>query len=206
MKMNQIAIAVAAALSTRMQVEWRAFRDFHTRGAEGVNRFGADELSQRGRTMNMAKSGITKGTTSTYTTTATTVCTIRGKFATGLTAQTNVATPTTDDGNADAAFRKLTDNQATVLVFGVNAAGAIRMAQGTIENTDVGVTTTAGAFRNPPQFPVLPNDFCAIGYLLVRTAPDAADWTAGTSNWTATGITASAVVEVTELPARPQTS
>ena len=168
--------------------------------------FGAEESANRGRTMNLVKSGITKGTTSTYTTLVATKCTIRGKFATDLAIQTNTATPTTDAGNASAVFRKLTDNQATVLVFGVNAAGAIQLAQGTIEDTEVGVTTTAGAFKNPPQFPQLPSDFCPIGYLLVRTAPDAADWTPGTSNWTATGITASAVVEVTELPDRPQTS
>lgn len=168
--------------------------------------FGAEESANRGRTMNLVKSGITKGTTSTYTTLVATKCTIRGKFATDLAIQTNTATPTTDAGNASAVFRKLTDNQATVLVFGVNAAGAIQLAQGTIEPTEVGVTTTAGAFIHPPQFPQLPSDFCPIGYLLVRTAPDAADWTPGTSNWTATGITASAVVEVTELPDRPQTS
>lgn len=202
MKLKQIAMLVAAAFASNV----RGLVAFSARGAEGVNRFGADEAANRGGTINLAKSGITKGTTSTYTTTATTVCSIRGKFATGLTAQTNTASPTTDAGNADAAFRALTDNQATVLVFGVNAAGEIKLAQGTIEPTEVGVTTTAGAFIHPPQFPALPTDFCPLGYLLVRTAPSAADFTPGTSNWTATGITASAVVEVTVLPDRPQTS
>lgn len=163
-----------------------------------------DQLTVRGRTMNMGKSGITKGTTSTYTTTVATKCTIRGKWATDLAIQTNTATPTTDDGNADAAFRALADNQATVIVFGVNAAGAIRAAQGSIEPTEVGITTTAGAFINRPQFPSLPEDFCAIGYVVVRTAPSAAAWTFGTSSWTATGITSTDVIEVSELPDRPQ--
>ena len=165
-----------------------------------------DQLTVRGLTFNPVKSGITKGTTSTYTTTATTECIIRGKFATGLSAQTNTASPTTDAGNNGAAFRALADDQATVLVFGVNAAGAIQLAQGTIEDTVVGVTTTAGAFKVTPQFPPLPEDFCPIGYLLVRTAPSASAWTPGTSSWTATGVTASDVVEVAVLPDRPQAS
>jgi len=158
------------------------------------------------RTISYVATGLTKGTTSTYTTTATSETAINGKRSTGLTAQTDTATPTTDAGTG-LAYRALTDNQATVLVFGVTAAGAIAVCQGGIEPTDIGVTTTAGAFRLAPQFPNLPDNFCPIGYLLVRTAPSAVDWTFGSSSWTATGITASAVVEVDgQLPDRPQTS
>tara|TARA_R110000868_G_scaffold198965_3_gene445551 strand:+ start:247 stop:744 length:498 start_codon:yes stop_codon:yes gene_type:complete len=164
-----------------------------------------DRLTTRGLTLSLKASGLTKGTTSTYTTTATTEGFINGKHVTGLAAQTNTATPTTDVATG-AAFVALTDNQATVLVIGQNLAGAIKMCQGTIEATEVGVTTTAGAFLKAPQFPSLPDDFMPLGYLLVRTAPSASDFTAGTSSWTATGITASAVVEVAVLPDRPQTS
>ena len=156
------------------------------------------------RTISFKATGLTKGTTSTYTTTATSECSIDGKIATGLTAQTNTATPTTEARTA-AAFIAQTDNTACAYVFGITAAGAIAVCQGPIEATETGVTTTAGAFKNRPQFPVLPDDFCPIGYLFVRTAPSAADFTFGTSSWTATGITASAVVEVDgQLPDRPQ--
>lgn len=165
-----------------------------------------DQLTQRGLTIGFNKSGITKGTTSTYTTTATVEGLINGKHVTGLTAQTNTASPTTDAGNGFAAFRALADNQATVLVFGQTAAGAIQLAQGSIEDTEVGVTTTAGAFIKAPQFPSLPDDFLVLGYLLVRTAPDASAWTPGTSSWTATGVTASAVTQCGVLPSRPQTA
>lgn len=158
-----------------------------------------------GSTVNLVNAGLVAGTTSTYTTTATTSCVIGGKFATQLSAQTNTATPTTD-ANTGAAFRAQTDNTACCYVFGINAAGAIKVAQGPIESTDVGITTTAGAFRSPPQFPTLPDDFCAIGYIIVRTAPSAADFTFGTSSWTATGITAATAVNVFSLPDRPQTS
>lgn len=158
-----------------------------------------------GLTMSLKATGLTKGTTSTYTTTAASEGIINGKHVTALGIQTNTATPTTD-AVTGLAFTALTDNQATVLVFGQTAAGAIQMAQGTIVPTQVGVTTTAGDFINAPQFPTLPDDFMVLGYLLVRTAPSASDWTAGTSSWTATGVTASAMVECAVLPDRPQTS
>lgn len=156
------------------------------------------------RTISHVKTGLTKGTTSTYTTTATSECSIDGKWATGLTAQTNTATPTTD-ATTGAAFVAQTDNTVCAYVFGINAAGAIKVSQGPVGPTETGSGATAGALKNRPQFPQLPDDFCAIGYLFVRTAPDASDFTFGTSSWTATGITASAVVEVDgELPDRPQ--
>lgn len=164
-----------------------------------------DQLNYRGITIGLNNCGLTKGTTSTYTTTATTEGMINGKYVTGLTAQTNTATPTTD-ANTGLAFPTLTDNQATVLVIGQKADSTIQMCQGSIEATQTGVTTTAGAFINSPQFPTLPLDFMVLGYLLVRTAPSASDWTAGSSSWTATGITASAVVPCGVLPDRPQTS
>ena len=158
-----------------------------------------------GGTINLVNAGLVAGSTSSYTTTATTVCSIGGKFATGLSAQTNTASPTTDAGTG-AAFVALGDDQATVLVWGINAAGAIQLAQGTIEDTEVGVTTVAGAFKVVPRWPNLPDDFCPIGYNLVRTAPSASAWTPGTSSWTATGVTASTFQNVTTLPERPQTA
>jgi hypothetical protein len=128
---------------------------------------------------------------------------IDGVFGTTLAAQTNTASPTTDAATG-LAFPVLTDNQATVLVWGVTLAGAIALCQGSIESTEVGVTTTAGAFLNPPQWPTIPSDFCPIAYGLVRTAPSASDFTTGTSNWTATGITASVAKNISVLPARPR--
>lgn len=156
----------------------------------------------RGVTQNYVNAGLTAGTTSTYTTTATTNAAIRGYFGTGLTAQTNTASPTTDV-NTGAAFVSMGVNKATVLVWGVNAAGAIQVVQGTIVDTATGVTTTAGAFITAPQFPVIPDDFCPIGYSLHRTAPSASTWTPGTSAWAASGVT-SVFRNVSTLPERPQ--
>lgn len=162
-----------------------------------------DNLNMRGITQNMVSAAFVLGTTSTYVTTVTTECVIDGVFATTLGAQSNVASPTTDAATG-AAFVALGDNQATVLVWGITLAGAIALCQGSIESTEVGVTTTAGAFLNAPQFPKLPDDFCPIAYNLVRTAPSASAFTPGTSSWTATGITCSVAKNISTLPARPR--
>lgn len=163
-----------------------------------------EHLTERGATRNMVSAGFVLGTTSTYTTTVTTTAVIDGVFGTTLGAQTNTASPTTD-AFTGSAFRALTPNKSTVLVWGVNLAGAIRLCQGSIEDTETGVTTTAGAFLKAPQFPALPDDFAPIAYNLVRTAPSASTWTPSTSNWTASGVTCSVAKNVSVLPARPRT-
>lgn len=158
-----------------------------------------------GLTMCTVSPALVKGTNKSYTTTVTSSCVINGKFATALTAQTNQAVPTTDHATG-AAFIAQTDNTASVYVMGINAAGTIKACQGTIVPTATGVGTTAGAFIDAPQFPNLPDDFCPFGYCLVRTAPDASNWTFGTDNWAATGVTTSEFVQVAVLPDRPQIS
>lgn len=158
-----------------------------------------------GLTTGTIKTGLIKGTTSTLTTTVTSAGMINGKYVSGVTALTNSAAPTSDAATGSA-FVALTDNKATVLVVGQNASGTVLMAQGSIVDTQVGVTTTAGDFINAPQFPNLPDDMVVWGYNMVRTAPSAADYTPGTSSWTATGITASEFVQCGVLPDRPVTA
>lgn len=143
------------------------------------------------------------GTTSTFTSTVTTAGLINGKFATALTAQTNAATPTTDHATG-LAFVAMGANKTCAVVFGINDAGTLKMAQGPIIDTYVGVTTTVGAFKDAPNFPPMPDDFMPFAYTVVRTAPDAASWTPGTSSWTASGVTASTFKNVGQLPLRPQ--
>lgn len=157
----------------------------------------------RGLTMCLVNPVLVKGTTSTYTTTVTSAGVVNGKFATALTAQTNTATPTTDAATG-AAFVPQTDNTACCYVFGITVGGAIAVAQGPIIPTEVGVTTTVGAFINAPPFPSLPDNFFVIGYGLVRTAPSASDFTFGSSAWDATGVTTSTFAQCAVLPDRPQ--
>jgi hypothetical protein len=162
-----------------------------------------DNKNLRGLTMGLVNPALVKGTNKSYTTTVTSAGIINGKYATALTAQTNQAVPTTD-AKTGAAFVALTTQQATVVVMGQNAAGAIKACQGTIVPTALGVTTTPGDFIAYPQFPTLPDDFIPFGYALVRTAPSmSTTWTFGTDNWAATGVTTTEFVQCAVLPARP---
>ncbi len=158
-----------------------------------------------GITINLVSAAMVAGTTSTYTTTVTTTCVINGKFATTLAAQTATATPTTD-ATTGAAFVAVPPNSCCAIVLGQTLAGVIKMSQGPIIPTTIGVTTTVGALARDPQWPALPDDFCALAYTIVRTAPSAAAWTPGTSSWTASGVSASTFQNVCQLPNRPQAS
>lgn len=162
-----------------------------------------DILNLRGVTLNPTTAGIALGTTTTTNVAAATTHIVRGKFGTPVASSATTATPTLDAATG-VAFPALVANQATVLVWGANAAGALKLAQGSIENTQVGVTTTAGAFINTPQFPTLPDDFCPLAYSLVRTSPTGSAFTAGVTAWAASGITTSTPVNVCFLPDRPQ--
>jgi len=154
-------------------------------------------------TMSVAAAVFAAGTTSTYSTTNSTACIIDGKWATALTAQTNTASPTTDV-NTGAAFVALNDNEICAFVWGVNAAGAVKVAQGPIVSTAPGVTTTPGDVPVAPQFPSLPDDFCPCAYTLIQTAPSASAWTFGSSSWAATGVT-DTWADIAVIPSRPQT-
>lgn len=159
----------------------------------------------QGATLNYTNAGFVAGTTSTYTTTVTTAGIINGKFITTLGAQTNTASPTTD-ATTGVAFVALSPTQTCVLLWGTNAAGTIKLCQGPIISTLTGVTTTVGALLYDPQFPATPEDFCPMAYTVVRTAPSAAAWTPGTSNWTASGVSCSTFQNIGAVPARPQAS
>lgn len=140
-------------------------------------------------TLNHTNPGVAFGTTSTITTTADTLVSIAGAWATVYSAANNAAaTSPTINAATGSAFTSMGPNKATVIVVCQNAAGQLRLAQGSVEDTEVGVTTTKGAFKLAPQFPVLPDGLCPLAYGLVRTAPDAAAWTCGTSSWTASGL------------------
>jgi hypothetical protein len=156
-------------------------------------------------TLNLVNAAMVAGTTSTYTTSNSTAGLVNGKFVTPIAAQTNTASPTTD-ANTGLAFNALQPNMTCALVFGQTQAGVIQLGQGPIIPTLPGVTTTAGALINEPQFPSLPNNFLPLAYTIVRTAPSAAAWTPGTGSWTASGVSASTFQNIGRIPSRPQAS
>lgn len=139
--------------------------------------------------------GLIGGTTTTYTTTGVITGTIDGVFATVLSAQTNTATPTTDaDGNA---FTALAASQVSVFLFGITAAGAIAVRQGSVEDLD-----DAGVVSKRPQFPAVGDDFLPFGYGVIVNGSTGSAWTFGASNWTATGIV-DTFTDIGTMPPRP---
>lgn len=157
----------------------------------------------QGITINLVNAGAVAGTTSTFTSTVTTAGLINAAFVTTLAPQTNAASPVLDWATG-LAFNTLLPNQTCALVFGQTAAGVLKLCQGPIIPTVVGVTTTVGAFLVAPQFPGLPDNFLVLAYTIVRTAPSAANWLPGAGSWTASGVSATAFQNIGQLPNRPR--
>jgi hypothetical protein len=135
------------------------------------------------RTFCTKVAGLAAGTTTTFTTANAIDYCIDGEGYT-LAAQTNAATPTTDV-NTGAAFVGVAANKGSIFVFGANAAGSVKVAQGTIEDLDSG-----GNFVRAPEYPPLPADFCPFGELIVQVGSSGSTWTFGSSNQSgATGVT-----------------
>jgi hypothetical protein len=143
-----------------------------------------DNISLPPGTYCASKVTLAAGTTSTISTTGTTTFFIRGKAYT-KTAITNGATPTTDAATG-AAFNPIVKNQGTVIVVGFDKTGAIKACQGTITALDV-----SGNFIIAPQMPTFPDDFCPIGYIVLKGgATLVSTWTFGTNNLSGvTGMT-----------------
>lgn len=112
-------------------------------------------------------------------------------------AVTDGATPTTD-GNTGAAFTAVGADQIGVFVWGLNSSGTVSLYQGDIENVD-GATDVALML---PQFPTLPKGICPFAYTVIQTTGAASDFTIGTSNWNATGVTATHK-NLAVIPSRP---
>ena len=148
------------------------------------------------------------GAETVHDTTVTINYVIDGKIRT-KTAITDGATPTTDIVTG-LAFPLLTGGGSVanvpgvgaIVVWGLNAAGTVKCAQGPIEKLDM-----AGNFVRAPQFPTIPDDFCPFAYQVLKAGAtaSASGIRFGTSNWNATGFT-NAIVNVAFLPSRPQVS
>lgn len=158
-----------------------------------------DNLQAIPVTMCTTKAGLAVGTTTTLTTANTQLYAIKGKAYTKA-GVSNEATPTTDS-NTGAAFNAIGLNKAGVFVICRNAGGDLKVVQGQIVDY-----TDDGVFKEAPQFPVVPNDLCPIGYELVKVISTGSAWTFGVSNQASqTGIT-KVLVDCMTLPDRPQVS
>lgn len=164
-----------------------------------------DNLQSYPVTQTTTKAGLGAGTTTTYSTANTVQYSIKGK-AYLKTAVANGAVPVTDAVDAlpftAQAFpaNAASGGQGSVYVFGFDAAGNIKVAQGTVENLDV-----QGNFITAPQFPVVPDTIAPFGYMVVKLGPTAvANWTFSVNNLSGvTGVTYT-FVDIQALPDRPQ--
>lgn len=112
-------------------------------------------------------------------------------------------TPTTD-GVTAAAFSALTGTatagEGTVVVWCYTTTDdEVKCCMGTIEDVDA-----SGNFTIPPMFPNIPDTMCPFAYQVLKFYGSASTWTFGTSNWNA--VTSNTIVNVAQLPDRPQVS
>jgi hypothetical protein len=132
----------------------------------------------------LSKVTLAAGTTTTISTTGTTTYGIRSK-AYSKTAITNGATPTTDAATG-LAFPSLSANQGAVVLVGLDASGNVKATQGGIQSLDV-----SGSFLVAPQFGAIPDNFCPIGYIVLKAGSTlVGTWTFGSNNLSSvTGMT-----------------
>lgn len=146
----------------------------------------------------LSKAALAAGTTTTFSTTGTTVYSIRGK-AYSKAAVTNGASPTVDYATGQP-FIPVPKGNGCVHMIGFDAAGNMRAVQGAIVPLD-----PDGNFINASQFGSLPNDFCPVGYQVVKVSNAAAGaWTFGASNNSGVAGVTYAIQDLIALPDRPQ--
>lgn len=151
-------------------------------------------------TRGAVKAGLTgiSGAATTYSTGATTLqYSIAGK-AYSKAQVSGGASPTTDANDGSAIT--LTAGKARAVVWGFDASGNVKAVAGPIVDWD------GTAFKQAPLFPAIPDSICPFAYTIHKAgSTTVGTWTFGSSNWNATGLS-HAVVDVLEMPSRPQTS
>ena len=164
-----------------------------------------DNLAFPSLTACLTNVALAAGTTTTVSTpgspAGSTVFAIKSKAFTKA-ALANGATPTTD-ATTGVAFPGVAANQGTVIVLGFDNAGNLKASQGPIQALD-----SAGAFVLSPQFPVLPDTICPIGYIVIKAGATAVgSWVFGTNNLSGvTGLVYTFVSCALGMPDRPQNS
>jgi hypothetical protein len=181
-----------------------------------------EPTSLAGLTANFGAPALEGGTTTTLKTTAATIVAIAGKTYT-LAAANNVQ-PATNDANTGAVAKPIAPGYGSVVVV-----GALKPASGLAASTTLGwvqgeivpifasasaTDYTPGAFVVAPEFPVLPDNFCPIGYFTVRVASsNSASLNLFSAGLTVTGNKNSnttaiefAYGQLATLPTRPQTT
>ena len=144
------------------------------------------------------------GTTSTITAAAATTYAIQGKTYT-KTLGSNQTHPTTD-ATTGAAFVAVQPGYGCALVYGFDSSGNLACVQGQPQaltgSTDG--SNAACKFITAPNFGPIPDDFCPVGYVILKVGSAASAFTPGTSSWNASNVGTNTGISVTTLPPRPQ--
>lgn len=109
------------------------------------------------------------------------------------------ATPTTD-AVTGAAFVPLAASRACIVVLCLDSSGNIKAVQGPTVVLDA-----AGVYQSAAEFPEIPTTLCPFAFIKCKNGSTGSAWTFGTSNWNATGMTATPV-SIGMIPDRPVTS
>jgi len=158
---------------------------------------------------------LAAGSTTTLTLGAAPYYSIDGKAYTQ--GSTSAVQPSLIDLNTSVNMAGIPPGYGTVIVVGATATESttLRMVQG--ELNQLGPNASAfhpGDFMTAPEFPILPDNFCPFGYVIVKVATDytvGAKYVFGSNNTTATGAQGAAATahantftSVMALPSRPQ--
>lgn len=148
----------------------------------------------------LAKAGLTglSGAVSTFTTGAAVVYALGGK-AYSKAAVAGGATPTTD---ANGKAITVQPGTGTCVLWCLDAAGNIKLVQGSVEALDV---NSNGFQFAPPAFPLVSDDLVPFAYSIHRVAAAGAAFTIGVSLWNAAN-TFHAAQDIITLPGRPQSA
>lgn len=159
-----------------------------------------DRLQDREITAAYASGLLTAtGAESVYDTTVTIQFCLKGKMGTARTAVADGDTPET--GNTSGAAITLTANYGRVVVWGLKSDATVVVEEGPVASLN-----SAGDFITAPLFPDIPDAVCPFAYQVIKAdSTTVGTWDFGTDNWNATGVT-NAIVNVAQLPTRPQIS
>jgi hypothetical protein len=158
------------------------------------------------------------GAAATLTVVTAVVATVKGVFATAVSAEAKTLAAVTTDGvpSSDTHGYKTTtfntlyggastnedapdsnSGQAAILVHCANAAGETKTIQGPSVQLD-----DSGNLQNALQFPQIPDTLTPYCYQVLKAGLTAGDIVPGASNWNATGFTSS-ITNIATLPNRP---
>lgn len=111
-------------------------------------------------------------------------------------AVTDGATPTTD-ANTGENLVALADDEGCMLLWLINAAGTVALAQGPIRALDA----DTGDFVVDPQLPAVPDGYVPFAYQIIKN-DSGSSFSIGSTNWSAVK---DAIKDIATLPSRPPT-